>query len=276
MINADPSPASPPPLPPPRSRAGWWGLLLLLTAYPVVLGSLGYFLGEKHQSAALSPNPVQLLLTVSYELLIFAVVFLIACRFSRVRTDELLLGWRDGWRPWLRGAGYSIALRVFVAIGTLAAVAVYALFHKVDETTLQGLRPKVEVLVDPAAMASDPLYLLLNMTLVSFVMAGFREELWRAGMLAALRSLWPERFGSLRGGIAASAIVAIAFGLGHAPQGWGAMGLTAVLGFGLGAIMVYHRSIWDAVLAHGFFNASSFLLLWYVARNHPEILTGSQ
>jgi membrane protease YdiL (CAAX protease family) len=34
-----------------------------------------------------------------------------------------------------------------------------------------------------------------------------------------------------------------------------------VLGIFLGLIMVYHRSIWPAVLAHGFFDATSMAVL---------------
>jgi membrane protease YdiL (CAAX protease family) len=34
-----------------------------------------------------------------------------------------------------------------------------------------------------------------------------------------------------------------------------------VLGLGLGLIMVFHRSIWPAVLAHGFFDATTMALL---------------
>lgn len=37
--------------------------------------------------------------------------------------------------------------------------------------------------------------------------------------------------------------------------------MTAVLGFLLGMIMVLHQSIWPAVIAHGFFDATSMALL---------------
>jgi len=44
-------------------------------------------------------------------------------------------------------------------------------------------------------------------------------------------------------------------------QGPVAVGLTTLLGFGLGVIMVLHRSIWPAVIAHGMFDATSLALL---------------
>jgi membrane protease YdiL (CAAX protease family) len=96
------------------------------------------------------------------------------------------------------------------------------------------------------------------------VVAGFREELWRAGMLVGLAVLFPRRLSGTKGGIAAAAISAVIFGLGHTTQGWGAVGMVTLLGFGLGAVIVYHRSIWEAVMAHGFFNATSFILLYFM------------
>jgi membrane protease YdiL (CAAX protease family) len=96
---------------------------------------------------------------------------------------------------------------------------------------------------------------------VIFVVAGFREELWRAGVLAGFAALWPSRFGSIKGQLLAVGIAAVLFGIGHFSQGALAVVMTAVLGFLLGVIMVFHRSIWPAVLAHGAFNATSFLVL---------------
>jgi len=64
--------------------------------------------------------------------------------------------------------------------------------------SLQGLRPKVEAMVDVAAL-QDPVYFALMLTLVSFVLAGFREELWRAGMVALLGRVMPGWFGGQRG-----------------------------------------------------------------------------
>jgi membrane protease YdiL (CAAX protease family) len=119
--------------------------------------------------------------------------------------------------------------------------------------------------VDVQTLASDPVYLGLVFTLVSFVVAGLREELWRAGVLAGLGTLFPRQFGGLAGRFVAVAAAAVIFGLGHLPQGWGGVVVTAGLGLGLGTVMVLHRSIWEAVFAHGFFNATSFALLPLVA-----------
>jgi len=34
-----------------------------------------------------------------------------------------------------------------------------------------------------------------------------------------------------------------------------------LMGFGFGLIMIYHRSIWPAVIAHGLFDATSMLVI---------------
>ncbi len=56
--------------------------------------------------------------------------------------------------------------------------------------------------------------------LVSFLVGGLREELWRSSFIAGLRALWPRAFDSENGGILAAGIAALFFGVGHLPQGW--------------------------------------------------------
>jgi membrane protease YdiL (CAAX protease family) len=99
------------------------------------------------------------------------------------------------------------------------------------------------------------------LTLVSFVVAGLREELWRVAFLAGVRGLWPALFSSRKGQLVAAVFAAVIFGLGHASQGPIAIALTGFLGLGLGAIMIFHKSIWPAVIAHGMFDATSLAFL---------------
>jgi membrane protease YdiL (CAAX protease family) len=47
--------------------------------------------------------------------------------------------------------------------------------------------------------------------------------------------------------------------------------MTALLGFGLGVIMVLHRSIWPAVITHGMFNAATFAILPWLTEKLPEL-----
>jgi len=216
----------------------------------------------------------ELLLLAGAEVLIFGFVFLLAWLASRANAEQLYLRWRGGLLPLLRGLGYSIVLRMIVAAVAIAAVVIAHLVFKVGERGLKHALPHPEAVIDPSAMTNDPLYFCLMLTLISFAVAGLREELWRAGMLAGLRTLFPRKFGSTAGGLVAMALVALVFGLGHTPQGWGAVILTALLGVGLGAIIVWHRSIWDAVMAHGFFDATTFVMLYWLSKLNPQFLNG--
>lgn len=273
--------APPPPVPPAAiepadvsglrvSRARWWVHLLLLAAYPLVLGAVGFIQTRASTQPMLPRDSAGLLFVAAFELVLFGVVFGVAWSCSRVSSAQLHLPWRGGLWPILRGFGYAIGLRLLIAMILFFVIVIALLFGLVDLPSLQSIMeengPKVEKLVDPDALAADPIYLTLNLTLISFVVAGLREELWRAGVIAGLIALFPKRFSSVPGRVAAVTIAAIIFGIGHLPQGMMAVGMIGILGFGLGLILVFHRSLWDAVLAHGFFNAASFGMMYLIAR----------
>jgi membrane protease YdiL (CAAX protease family) len=130
----------------------------------------------------------------------------------------------------------------------------------------------VETLIDVAAMRNNPVYFWLTLTVVSFVVAGLREELWRSAFLAGMKALWPQHFGSRAGQVLAVIICAVIFGLGHLALGSLAVCMAGLLGVGLGLIMVFHGSIWPAVFAHGIFDATSMAMLPWVM-SHTKILS---
>ena len=278
---------SPPPIPsnapevasPRVSRGRWWIHLLLLAAYPLTLGVLGFLHTRESTQPMLPKDSAGLLIAAAFELVTFGVIFGIAWACSRVSAAELHVPWRGGARPIVRGFFYAIGFRLAIMLALFVAIAFALIFGLVDLESLKSFieknGPKVDKLVDPSALASDPVYLTLNLTLISFIVAGLREELWRAGLIAGLIALFPKRFSSVPGRIAAITIAAVIFGLGHLPQGWMAVGIIGLLGFGLGAVLVFHRSLWDAVLAHGFFNAASFGMMYWLARtsvNAPPVV----
>ncbi len=199
------------------------------------------------------------------ELLAFGIVFGVAWLLSRADRDQLLLRWRRGAVFVLLGIGYSVALRLLITAFIALAVAFLLATHSMDARGLEDFftkyRPTVENLVDVSALRNDPVYFILTSTLVSFVLGGLREELWRSGFLAGMRALWPSVFGSGLGQAIPVCLAAVIFGIGHLSQGPLAVLLTALLGLGLGVIMVVHRSIWPAVIAHGMFDATSMALL---------------
>jgi membrane protease YdiL (CAAX protease family) len=163
------------------------------------------------------------------------------------------------------GIGYSVAIRFAVGIVLFAMVllllATGVLTQESVPQFLTSGRPDVKKLVDISAMRNNSSYFWLMVTLNSFVLAGLREEMWRAGTLAAMRALWPNPFGDRLGQIVAVALIAILFGFAHSAFGLLAIGVAALLGFCLGVIMVVHESIWPAVIAHGFLDATTFALL---------------
>ena len=256
------------------NRWRWWVHLVVIGIYPLLIGLIGWGRAGAH-APVLSGTSRVLLLVCAVELLIFGLVFGLAWMASRASRDDLLLRWRGGFWPVPLGIGYSIALRLALGIVVTGVAAVLLATRVVTPQSFQEFvvvnRPLVEAVVDVSAMRRDPLYFWLTLTLVSFVVAGLREELWRSAFLAGLRVLWPRQFGSRAGQIAAVGLVAVVFGLGHLTQGPIAVCLTALLGFGLGVIMVLHRSIWPAVMAHGMFDATSLALVPWVLEKLQQL-----
>ena len=251
-----------------RTRIRWWIHLVVLGAYPILVGILGAAKASSGRPA-LSHNARGLLLICALELAIFGTLFALAWVSSRASRQDLLLVWRN--RIWTvpLGIAYSVLLRLGVA---LVSVVVFTVLVATRLVTLDQVQhyartntPDVAALVDIAALKNNPLYFFLSITFVSFVVAGLREELWRSGFLAGLRRLWPCAFGTVPGQIAAVAVAAFVFGVGHLALGPIGVAAATLLGFGLGVIMVLHRSIWPAVVAHGMFDATTFALLPFIS-----------
>lgn len=238
-------------------------MLVLVGSYPLVIGVLGKWLGAGHAEATVLPATVPGLLAACAEnMALFLVLFGIGAAIARPTRAELFATGFPGWKDWFLGLGYSVGLRVGLAMLLAAALMVVGTVLQLrgqSLNSLQGIRPQVENLLDPGALR-NPVYLVLSLTLVSFVVAGFREELWRAVVFAAVLRLAPRARTSISGRLGMVSAAAVIFGLGHLTMGWSGVVLTGLLGLGLGGILIFHRSLWIAVLAHGFFDATSFAL----------------
>jgi len=260
VIRTDPQTPAASPVSPARSAA----MVVLMGAYPLIVGGIGFFLGPGESQEAALPSTVRGLFLVSAENLgLFLLLFLIAAVAGRPSARELYAVPPPNLRTCLLGAAYSVALRAGVAVLALAIllVAGAAMYLKGGSLdSLRAARPRVENVLDPRALR-DPAYLLMSVTWISFVVAGLREELWRAVVFAGALRWRPQWRTGLGGRLVLIGVTAVIFGLGHLPQGGSGVGLTAALGAGLGAILLFHRSLWMAVLAHGFFDAASFLFL---------------
>src|SRR5581483_6809192 len=218
-----PPPIAPPvtpPVPPPvlpvsepsaqpagPRRVRWLIHLVLIALYLFVIAFVGLDRTESARGPALSHTTAGLLKVTGLELLAFGVIFALAWLASRASMDDLRLRWRNHVMPVLLGAGYSVALRMVVGIvAVIVGVILVVSLVLTHVTTLDGLknyvethRPAVENAVDVSALRNNPMYYWLTLTLVSFVLAGVREELWRASFLAGMKGVWPRQFSSGKG-----------------------------------------------------------------------------
>ncbi len=268
---------APPPLPEvaPRSVWRWAAMLIILAAYPLMLEGIRKVIDRampmsSGEGTMLPADTLGLVLACGENLGMFGLWFAVAWLFGRPGWDDLQARVRRPWLTLILGAAWSVGLRIIVLLLVVVAMLVVVAFNggaSITPDSIQSMRPQVEKLIDFEALR-NPVYLLLTLTLVSFVLAGLREELWRAGMLAAILRLLPEGWRGRRGQVLAVVVTSIIFGLAHLPQGWGGVVLTGFLGLGLGAVMLFHRSLWVAVLAHGFFDATTFFFLWFLDRFH--------
>jgi membrane protease YdiL (CAAX protease family) len=245
------------------SRWRWWVHFVLIAGYFLPGALQGVYFARNRPM--LTSSTQGLLIVCTFNLATFAVVFFLGWLASRASPEELFLPWRPGWWVLPLGIAYSIAIRVALAVAGFVVILVLLVTQLVNVESLQELvlqnRPKIEQVISVSALQMNRAYYWLALTLVSFVAAGLREELWRAGTLAGMRALWPRTFQSRMGERTAIVLIAIAFGAAHLPMGILAAAAAGVLGLFLGIILIVHRSIWPAVIAHGFFDATSFVLM---------------
>lgn len=236
---------------------------MLIGAYPLLGVTLRS--GQVVPGPALSGDTRGLLIGCGLEIILFSLVFGLGWLASRASSEELFFRWRPGWRVVPLGIAYSVAIRIGLGLVAMVVVAVLVAAQvstpEAIESFAEANRPDVEALVSIPALQNNRSYYWLSLTLVSFVVAGLREEVWRAGTLAAMRALWPRAFASKGGQCLAVALIAVPFGAMHLGMGPIAAAMAGVLGCFLGIIIVLHKSIWPAVIAHGLFDAATFAIL---------------
>jgi membrane protease YdiL (CAAX protease family) len=218
--------------------------VLICSDYPTQIGLgatlavLGY--GPIHNGGVLTIGYVMALSLIDTALLIALIVV-----FLRVHGEtprELLLGRRPVLREALAGlplivGAFAVALIVLLTVQTLAPW-----LHNV-ENPLQNL---IGTGRDAALFA-----------IVIVVAGGVREEIQRAFLLS--------RFERWLGGPQVGLVVAsVAFGFGHATQGWDAAIATGALGLFWGIVYLRRRSIVAPLVSHSGFNLlqlGQFLLI---------------
>lgn len=136
---------------------------------------------------------------------------------------------------------------VGIAVGLIALVlilgqALEPLLHAGDE---QGLEPE--------AWRPDRATAFALNALVASTVVPFAEELFFRGV--GVRAFLPF------GGVGAIAITALAFGLGHGLLV--ALPVLVPFGLALGWVRLRADSVWPGMLAHGFYNGSALLVLYF-------------
>jgi membrane protease YdiL (CAAX protease family) len=237
--------------------------LVIIGSYPLVSTLSVKIRGVGDSTSTVSfPTSVRGLIIFSLlQLAVFAVFWGISWAISRYDKDRLFLRWKDGIQPVLWGAIYLASLYLTFFIFLIVVAGIMSMFGvQGDEITgfINNNKPQTGGLVNSISSNQDPIYKLLVVTLVPFVVAGLREELWRGATLAGLDQLCPKSWSKPMRNVFAIAISSVVFGLGHLYQGPSGIIITTILGAVMGIIILHHKSIWPAVFMHGFINAISF------------------
>lgn len=251
---------------PQTARWRWWVALLLIAGVPLV----GAFFSAQRMErmaggkAGFLPTDVpQLLRYTGVHLGVFALLWAVFWAFSRANRDQLFLRYR-GVKSLAWGVAYSVLMRFAIGFAVIFVLAVLAMLGFDPQKVISPLEKTGEVMkeiVVPALSSRDPVYKFLLITLISFVVAGLREELWRAAILASLLRLAPASWSQKRKNGVALGASSVLFGCAHLYQGAAGVVGTTLLGLVLGLVMLRHQSVYPAIIAHGCFNAASFAAL---------------
>lgn len=142
------------------SRFRWWIHLIVIGGYVAAAIPLG-LLQHRRQPALLATTH-SLLIVCAWEIGIFGVIFGLGWLASRASAEDLLLKWRPGWWTIPSGIGYSIALRIAVAIIVSLTVAILLLTGLLPRESLTQFseegRTAVERIVDLSVMRHNRAY----------------------------------------------------------------------------------------------------------------------
>jgi membrane protease YdiL (CAAX protease family) len=234
-----------------------WGLHVAILCLPIFLS---IFLAAIGHNSALPDNGFQLALLVLKEGLVWGVVFMAAFRISGITADQLRLKTSHPFRVICCGILWFLALRalLFLILGVTS--------QWINPRWIWESEEKLYSFSDARNVPHHPGFSFLVYGIAA-VGAGLSEELWRAGMARGLEGLFPGLKGEKQGALFTIIVIAVLFGLGHLYQGRLGMAETFLLGIFLGMVLIYRNSYWEAAIAHIFFDATGFLLIFFLVMN---------
>ena len=128
-------------LPKQISRRRWWIHLILIGGY--FAAAIPFALSQAPRRPALLGTTRGLLIVCGFQIILFGIVFGLGWLASRASAQELLLKWRPGLWTIPLGIGYSIAMRLAVAIVSIwPAVIAHAFFDATSFAALPLLHPR--------------------------------------------------------------------------------------------------------------------------------------
>jgi len=242
--------------PPHRPQWPTWVEILLCSGYPtqIVLGKLlvvagmtpwlpngstywyGWAVpGLSTPAFSLSSTFVFVVSVLDTVVLLSLIFFLLRRRGER--PLEVFFGGRRAL-PDIAAGVLSVPFVVMVVVGLMLAIQrVLPALHNVPDNPLEGL----------IGTGASPWIFLA----VVIVAGGVREELQRAFLLRRFEHLGGDDVGVLT--------LSIAFGLGHAVQGWDAAITTGSLGFAWAMLYLWRRSSIAPIVSHAGFNSIEVL-----------------
>jgi membrane protease YdiL (CAAX protease family) len=236
-----------------------WEIHSAILCCPVILAvlSLGFAAAR-----TLPRDTFHLVHFVMVEIIAWGAIFVMAFRFSDVTPLQLRLGFK---KP-LATIGFGILW--FLVIRVLAGLIIWAALKGVDQRSIWANEEKVSSFINASEIRQQPGF-SLTVYGISAVIAGFSEELWRAGMLAGVAGIFPQAKGKGLGALLAIIAVALIFGVAHLYQGWIGVAEATLAGIFLGAVMVLRNSYWEAAIAHVLYDALSFgLAALFILNTH--------
>lgn len=225
---------------PERAR---WGLLLAILCWPILLSVIVAVTG--HQ-AGLPHNIGQLIRFLFLEFLLWGSVFVVGFYLSGITASQLRLKTRHP----LRTIGFGLLWFFGIRIST--TLILWVASRWLDHAELWSSEEKLAFFIDAKNITLHLTFSIIVFGIASLI-GGFTEELWRAGMLAGMKVLFPKL-----GVFPAILLVSILFGSAHLYQGFFGMGNATLLGILLGLILVYRNSYWEAAIPHTLFDALAF------------------